>query len=539
MRASPIMDARGQPLQPLKAKAAIESGGRTAYSAASWTDPSLAGWQAPFVGADGANAFERNTISARVHDLVRNDGWASSGVQKLVDSAIGGGWRLSSKPDWYFLGQTREWASEFRSRVQSLWAVHANDPRRYIDFERRLDFAGLIALKFRHRMIDAECLSVLRWRERGGMFATCEQVIDPDRLSNENDMPDDEYLRRGIQFDEDGVATHYHIRSAHPGDWLSGLARMRWSRVPRETAWGRPVVIHDFEPSRAGESRPVSMLAPVLAKFRMLNRYDMAELQAAILNAIFAAFLESPFSGEDIVNSMQGAGGLEAISAFQGLREDVHDRMKIRVDGVRLNMLAPGEQIKMPQASRPAVAFAAFEAACLRNIAGAMGLSYEQLAMDWSKTNYSSARAALVEVWRFIAARRQRFASGAVMPLYMAWMEEAFDRGYLEEPPGAPSFHEAPYAYLACRWIGPPRGWVDPVKEAQGAQLRMESMVSTLEDECNEQGLDYEEVMEQRAQELADMREYGLPIPRWGEGIPLASQEGGVSTETQGATNEQ
>ncbi|HCX68965.1 MAG TPA: phage portal protein, partial [Rhodobiaceae bacterium] len=150
-------------------------------------------------------------------------------------------------------------------------------------------------------------------------------------------------------------------------------------------------------------------LAPVLAKFKMLNRYDTAELQAAILNAIFAAFLESPFSGEDIVNSM------DAVTQYQDLREETAKRTGLKVDGVRINMLAPGEKFSMPQATRPAVAFAAFEAACIRNIAGAMGLSYEQLAMDWSKTNYSSARAALVEVWRFIAARRQRFAAGAVM----------------------------------------------------------------------------------------------------------------------------
>lgn len=530
-RESSILDASGRPMRA-SASLASYGGALSAYTAASLTDPSIAAWLPRLESADSANSLERERISSRVHDLVRNDGWASSGVQKLVDSAIGGGWRLSSKPDWFLLGQDRDWAKEFRDRVQSLWAMHANDPRHYIDYERRLDFAGLIALKFRHVCIDGETLSVMRWRERGGMFATCEQVIDPDRLSNPNWRSDTEFLRGGVELDSDGAPFGYHIRSAHPGDYYIGARAAQWNYVQRETEWGRPVVIHHFEPSRAGETRPVSPLAPVLAKFRMLNRYDMAELQAAILNAIFAAFLESPFSGEDIVNSM------DEVIKYQDLREETAKRTGLRVDGVRINMLAPGEKFSMPQATRPAVAFAAFEAACIRNIAGAMGLSYEQLAMDWSKTNYSSARAALVEVWRFIHARRQRFAAGAVMPHYMAWMEEAFDRGLLESPPGAPGFEEAPFAYLAARWIGPPRGWVDPVKEAQGGQLRMESMVSTLEDECNEQGLDYEEVMEQRAQELRDMKEMGLPIPEWGQGIPLASGEGGVSTGTQGATDE-
>lgn len=515
---SSIIDKHGQ---PMRASASASTAPLSAYLAASATDPSIAAWQPRLESADSANSYERERISSRVHDLVRNDGWASSGVQKLVDAAIGGGWRLSSKPDWFFLGQPREWAQKFGDRVESLWAIHAQDPRRYVDYERKLDFAGLLALKFRHRMTDGESLSVMRWRERGGMFATCEQVIDPDRLSNPNWRSDTEFLRGGVELDSDGAAIAYHIRSAHPGETYRGAQRAIWEPVERETEWGRPIVIHHFEPSRAGETRPVSPLAPVLAKFRMLNRYDTAELQAAILNAIFAAFLESPFSGEDIVNSM------DAVTQYQDLREETAKRTGLRVDGVRINMLAPGEKFSMPQATRPAVAFAAFEAACIRNIAGAMGLSYEQLAMDWSKTNYSSARAALVEVWRFIAARRQHFASGAVMPHYMAWMEEAFDKGLLEAPPGAPSFEEAPFAYLGCQWIGPPRGWVDPVKEAQGAQLRMESALSTLEQESAEQGLDYHEVLEQRARERREMEALGLPIPEWGQGIPLASGDGG------------
>lgn len=526
---SSLIDLHGQ---PMRASASAAQAPLSAYLAASATDPSIAAWLPRLESADSANSYERERISSRVHDLVRNDGWASSGVQKLVDAAIGGGWRLSAKPDWFFLGQDRAWAKEFRDAAQSIWAMHANDPRHYIDYERKLDFAGLITLKFRHTVTDGESLSVMRWRDRGGMFATCEQVIDPDRLSNPNWRSDTEFLRGGVELDSDGAAIAYHIRSAHPGETYRGAQRAVWDPVERETEWGRPIVIHHFEPSRAGETRPVSPLAPVLAKFKMLNRYDTAELQAAILNAIFAAFLESPFSGEDIVNSM------DDVIKYQDLREATAQRTGLKIDGVRINMLAPGEKFNMPQATRPAVAFAAFEAACIRNIAGAMGLSYEQLAMDWSKTNYSSARAALVEVWRFIYARRQRFAAGAVMPHYMAWMEEAFDKGLLSPPPGAPGFEEAPFAYLGCRWIGPPRGWVDPVKEAQGAELRMESMVSTLEDECNEQGLDYEEVMEQRAQELRDMAEMGLPIPEWGSGIPLASAEGGGSTGMQGATDE-
>lgn len=514
---SHILDARGEPMK--KHASVAPYSGASSYGAASLTDASIAAWQPRLDSADSANTFERERIASRVHDLARNDGWASAGVQKIVDMAIGSGLRLSCKPGWRALGQTPEWAAEFGNRVEALWVSHANDPRRYIDAERKLNFAGLVALKFRHRVLDGQCLSILRWRERGGKFATCEQVIDPDRLSNPQNRSNTEFLRDGIELDSDGAAWRYYIRSAHPGDYYAGARTARWDVVDRETEWGRPIVIHDFEPSRAGETRPVSPLAPVLAKFRMLSQYDRAELQAAILNAVFAAFLESPFDGEDIVH------GLDNVVRYQELREETAKRTGLKVDGVRLNMLAPGEKFNMTQAVRPAVAFGAFETTCLRNIATAMGLSYEQLAMDWSQTNYSSARAALVEVWRYIGARRAFFSAGAVMPHYMAWMEEAFDRGYLEVPPGAPDFWDEPYAYLGCEWIGPARGWVDPVKEAQGAQLRQEGMLSTLEKEGAEQGIDWQETLVQRARELREIDRLDLPRPQWGQPVKLQSGE--------------
>ncbi len=58
----------------------------------------------------------------------------------------------------------------------------------------------------------------------------------------------------------------------------------------------------------------------------------------------------------------------------------------------------------------------------------------------------------------------------------------------------------------------PGRGWVDPVKEAKAAHLRMQIGLSTLEDECASQGLDWEEVLEQLAREKAKITELGLTI---------------------------
>ena len=76
----------------------------------------------------------------------------------------------------------------------------------------------------------------------------------------------------------------------------------------------------------------------------------------------------------------------------------------------------------------------------------------------------------------------------------------------------APDFYERRPAWTRCKWIGPGRGWVDPVKEVKAAQLRMQIGLSTLEDECASQGLDWEEVLEQLAREKSKILELGLSI---------------------------
>ena len=142
----------------------------------------------------------------------------------------------------------------------------------------------------------------------------------------------------------------------------------------------------------------------------------------------------------------------------------------------------------------------------LRHIGTGLNIPYELLLKDFSKTNYSSARSALLEAWRYFNGRRQWLSTYWATPVYELWLEEAVNKGLVD----APDFYENRYAYTRCKWIGPGRGWVDPVKEAQACQIRMDIGLSTLEAECAGQGLDWEEVLEQRAREKAKLAELGL-----------------------------
>lgn len=71
-------------------------------------------------------------------------------------------------------------------------------------------------------------------------------------------------------------------------------------------------------------------------------------------------------------------------------------------------------------------------------------------------------------------------------------------------PRGTPTdaYRQMHGAFCAARWIGPGRGWTDPVKERQGEVLGLDAAFGTLEDTCAEiEGALWEDRLDQRAVE--------------------------------------
>lgn len=210
----------------------------------------------------------------------------------------------------------------------------------------------------------------------------------------------------------------------------------------------------------------------MLEKLHMEDKYSRTEMQAAVLNAILAAVITSPMDHSVLAEVIGDGGTVEGWAAYQAGRNEEGTNKNITLGGVRVPRLYPGENLSFQTAARPAAGFADFEGAVLRNIASGLGISYEQLAGDWSKTNYSSARAALIEIWRGWSQKRVAFAQRFAQPFFMAWMEEEVDAGRLRLPRGAPEFRAHWPAYARAKWIGPGKGFVDPVKEVTASAMR-------------------------------------------------------------------
>ena len=470
-----------------------------AYAGASYANRDVAAWNASRGSADADLLPDLPNLVYRSRDINRNNGVAHSGVQTIVDNVVGTGLRLSARPNYLALGQTKEWAVAWAAVAQSYFhawwhspACHAGDTMTGDQLTAQVMFA---------KLNNGASLTLPLWLpDRGDGYATKLQTVEIDRLCNPWGQPETRRLHGGIWYDDFGAPQAYEIRRGHPGDTFSetDMSAAGWERIPRRTPFGRLRVIHDFDAERSGQSRGTPLLASILPQFKNLDRYTQAELQAALMNAMIFGAITTPMSGDDIQEWLSKDPESYAKSRLEHA---------VRMQSGSLLALHPGDDLKPFIPQRPAAQFGAFTENIYRVIAVALDMPYELLLKDFSKTTYSSARASMLEAWRSFNRRRDWLGTMWMDPIYGLFLEELVNDGRIE----APGFYENRAAYQRCRWIGPGKGWVDPVKEAQAAQIRVDSYVSTLEDECAQQGLDWEEVLEQQAREMQKRRELDLP----------------------------
>ena len=483
-------------LRPPSARAATD----TAHDGASRTVRGLETWLPHGGSADADLLPELARLSHRSRDLERNHPLGAGYVQTLRDNVLGHVLTVSPRPDLDLLGwdmaRGRTWARSVRAQ----WRTWAD--ARECDALDADTLLGLTAQMLTGALLNGDAITLVHWIDRPGQgWRTRLQVIESDRLDTPPALAHRADIRKGVHLDAHGAALGYWIRRTHPGDGrLAWAAPEDFLYVPARTPWGRALVLHLRDKTRAGANRGRPIFAAVMKEFFQAGKYASAELSASVVNALVAAFVESTMDPQSVYELFNSDGSPEGYwsESLKRLAPTLKEGAVIPLPlGARVSDFAP---------NRPNTAFDAFMHAVLRHIAAGLNVPYELLAKDFSQTNYSSARAALLEAWRYFQGRRRWLVDHWLTPVYALWMEEAVDLGRVE----APDYYALRHAYLRARWTFAGRGWVDPTKEAAAAQIRMEIGVSTLEQECAEQGLDWEEVAEQRAYERQRLDELGL-----------------------------
>ena len=499
-----------------------------AFDAAKRFDDGLTAWAPALRSADLDMLGDKGLIDARVRDVSRNDAYVAAGAQIHKDSIVGAAYLLNSKPAHRVLGLDEVWAEEFQQEVEEQFTLYAESPRNWIDAQRINSFTDQIRLGVGVFCATGEVLASVEWLRDGGRpFNTAVQMIELDRLSNPYGQADDKYLRRGVQKNDFGAPVGYWIQVAHPTDFTVQDDTYRWKYVPATKPWGRAQIIHIFEQQRPEQTRGISQMVAALKEIRITKKFRDITLANAVLNATYAASIESELPSQAVFEAL-GAGGrsgnmgeaiaeygtsyLGAVSKFAGGGKGLF------LDGVKIPHFFPGTKLQLRPAGTPGGVGTDFEKSLLRYIAANLGVSYEQLSKDYSETNYSAARAGVNETEKFMAGRKKRVADGFANMVFMLWLEEAINKKKITSMPrNAPSWYEGlnAEAYSQCEWIGASKGQIDELKETQAAVLRLKWGLSTQEKEVARFGGDWRKVNAQRERERKDQEARGiLPDPK-------------------------
>jgi lambda family phage portal protein len=484
-----------------------------AYEGASRLSQELASYTPAIRSPDQDIRPAKKMADARSRDLSRNDANLQSGIALRQNGIVGSYFMLNARPNSrrLFGKEDLMWEDEFAEEVEERFAAYAESDDHWVDAGGRHTLTGLTRLAVEQHTIYGECLGAVEWvRERDRPFNTSIQMIDTDRLSTPMNRVEDRFLTMGVQSDSWGKPIGYHIRMAHPSDWLRGQDAMQWKYMPARLPWGRKQMIHIYDQHRPGQTRGIGTMVAAIPEMKMARQFREIVLQNAILNATYAATIESDLDAAQIFTRLGGTDfAPEAIQeAIDGYMSGYYNTLgtltgggkQMQIGGVKIPHLPPGSKLHMQGAGQGGPLGSDFEASLNRVMASALGVSYEQFSRDYTKTNYSSGKMASVETYKAMLAIKRAVADGFATTVYRLWFEEAFNAGvFATVRRSMPSFYENQNKdwYCGCDWIGASRGQVDELKETQAAVLRMQNGISDLETENARLGFDWRKRMRQ------------------------------------------
>lgn len=490
--AGSLLDHRGQPLKTEAAGSRFE-GARFNRLMMDWVTSTF--------GSTNPMPWELATLRDRSQERVENDPIAASIPQTISVNAVGSGLQLQSRMRAEVLGISEEKAEELQRVAEDIFDLW----RPWADAAGRLDFDEMQTMVLERTVVDGEILVNLPvltspTDERGLMLRPLGRALElvaADRLATPSGYAN-KGVFQGVELGEERrEPQRYWVRKVPKLIGDLEIPQTEFVGIPARDGQGRPMILHIFPSQLPGQVRGKPSFAPVLKYFKNMGDSLEAEVVAQKVAACLSAVITR---NQDQMS----------ISPLPTTTDPLTGKKLTKLEPGMVPTLAVGEDIKLIDFKRGGETFAVFLTMILRVLGNAFGLPYESLLKDFSKTNYSSARAALLEAWRIYMFKRTWLARKFCQPVYALVLEEAYLRGRFP----VQDFYAQQAEYCRAAWLGPGRGWVDPVKEIVAAKLEEDYDYATLADQCAAQGRDWEDVLKQKSRENKRRQALGLPIAK-------------------------
>ncbi len=429
-------------------------------------------------------------LRARSRQLMRDSAYARRARAVIVNNVIGSGVGMQAQ-----VMTTRDaLAKPVNDAIESAWDLwtraancHTGGAMHFHELERaamaEVVTAGEVFIRKHSRTFGQSKVPL-------GL-----ELIEAERLLDDTHAPAAGVVgnvRMGVEVDEFQRPVAYYFRKRHPGD-------RRWQGYEADAIIRVPAneVFHLKLTDRWPQTRGEPWLAAVATKLDDLTEYSRAEVEAARASAYYFGTIKTPESGAAALADSANPAAQPTMS----------------IEPMMVQQLAPGEEFTFHSPNRPNAALDPFMRAMLREISAGVGVSYESLSRDYSQSNYSSSRLALLDdrdTWRSL----QRWWIRAFRePLHREWLQQAvFARAVTGI--GIDAYLNDAERYEAVLFKCRGWGFVDPEKEVAAFKEAVKAGFTTVTDVIAQygDGRDIEEVLTTRRRELDMLEEADIEV---------------------------
>jgi lambda family phage portal protein len=446
-------------------------------------------WVTSNTSADAELSSSLTQLRSRSRALCRDVSYAKRAKQLVVNNVIGTGIGMQAQ-----VYTTRdELNARVNDEIEAVWKDWC-----YADTCHtggRLDFAQIERFLMAQVFEAGEVLIRKHYRPFGkSQIPFALEVIEAERIADDmfnyaGNRGGKNEIRMGVELDEFHRPVAYYLRRRHLSEiqYTMHMSPDEVERVPADQ------IIHLAMGDRWPQTRGEPWMSAVIRTAKDMAGYLEAEITRARTQASVPWTIETP----------------ESAASFGVEQSD--GSVEMTVEAGVAKRLNPGEKMSVPAIGSPNPQVEPFMRYLLRDFASGMGLNYASLSGDYSQSNYSSSRLALLDdrdVWR---AFQSWFMCSFRGPIHREWMQQAVLSGSFK------TFSIESWAidrskFEAVRFRPRGWGWVDPTKEVEAFKDAVRCGFMSMQDVVSQSGADIEEIFDQREKEIALAEQAGLVL---------------------------
>lgn len=413
------------------------------------------------------NSATRIDAVRKSRQIYENNILGRSMLDRATDNIIGEG--------MYVKADTGD--AGFDAEVEAFWHDYDADDRGMVDK------GTLQRWWFRNWKRDGDTGGILL---RGGQVQTIESdlIQSPDGIGDTWARSGRPEVVDGVKLTKSGRPTHYYIQTLGVND------KLEWTQIPARNF----LYIADTDRSDYTAVRGVPTLATIGWLLEQIDGVVEASVMAYRMAAMFGLVRKAQSPGKAI-------GNLPLRANSQG-----DNQAHLDLAPGSIGYIGMDEDLIQVKPEHPHTAYDQFMTSLVRFGALNFGLPLELAMLDFSKTNYSSARASMEQAYRAFRVQQNRFAHCWLSKWYRWRISKAVNEGVFGS--------NVPENYQKHKWFGQPWPYLNPVDDAQGRLALIDAGGTSLTEELAKRGMRVEEWLDMKAAENKAADDRGVTMVR-------------------------